>query len=374
MKVKKRIIQLFLIVSILNYEMLFAAEQKNITVFLTGAAGFIGSNFLEYMFDKYPDYHFLILDKLTYAGNLSNIPHHIKNSSRFEFVHGSINNVYLVEDLMKRADLVVHFAAESHVTNSIFEDAIFFETDVLGTRVLMRSLVVNNRTIKRFVHISTSEVYGTAETEPITEEHPLNPRSPYASAKTGADRLVYSYWCTYDIPAVIIRPFNNYGPRQHLEKVVPFFITNALKGESITVHGSGLQTRDWLHVHDTCRAIDKVLHRDNFEEIKNQVINIGTGRKVSILDISHEVVKHLGISSDVIKHIEDRPGQVECHISSLEKSKKLLDWEPQKTFKEGLAETVEWYRMNSSWWNTSLNFQRYLVRSQIREFKNWIGV
>ena len=190
------------------------------TVLLTGAAGFIGSNFLKYMFDKYPTYTFLVLDALTYAGSLDNIPAYIHDSSRFKFFYGSVTNSRLVDLLMKQSHFVVHFAAESHVTRSICDSAIFFDTDVIGTRVLLESLVLH-KNVERFIHISTSEVCGTAEIIPMDEDHPIKPRSPYAAAKAGADRMVYAYQCTYDIPTVIIRPFKNYGPNQHLEKVIP---------------------------------------------------------------------------------------------------------------------------------------------------------
>jgi len=320
------------------------------TILLTGAAGFIGSNFLKYMFRKYEDYHFLVLDALTYAGNQKNIPDEIKNSKRYEFWHGSVTNADLVDSLTKRADLIVHFAAESHVARSIYDDSKFFETDVIGTQTMMNALTKNKDTVERFIHISTSEVYGTAEKELMDEEHILNPRSPYAGAKAGADRLVYSYWCTYDLPAMIIRPFNNYGSNQHLEKMMPRFITSALKNEPLTVHGQGIAERDWLFVEDHCEALDKALHLPDFSKIKNQVINIGTGRAVSVLDIAKIILKTLGKSEDMLKYIFDRPGQVERHISSTEKAKKLLDWEAKTRLEDGVIKTIEWYKNNEEWW------------------------
>lgn len=320
------------------------------TVFLTGAAGFIGSNFLEYMFDKHPDYNFIVLDALTYAGSLNNIPSYIKEAPRFQFVHGSVVDVPLVDGLMAKSDFVVHFAAETHVTKSIADDYVFFETDVLGTRSMMSALVNHAKTVKRFIHISTSEVYGSAEYKPMDEDHPLNPRSPYAAAKCGADRLVYAYNCTYDIPAVIIRPFNNYGPRQHVEKMVPRFITNAIKGQPLTIHGDGLQTRDWIFVGDVCEALDNVLHIEDSSAIKNKTINIGTGKSISVLEIAQMVLQEFNLPQSQLTFIGDRPGQVECHIASTERAETLLGWSSKTNFGDGLKKTIEWYVNNPDVW------------------------
>lgn len=318
-------------------------------LFLTGAAGFIGSNFLTHMFDKYPEYHFIVLDSLTYAGNPQNIPTYIKDSSRFEFWYGSVTNPDIVNSLMAKSDWVVHFAAESHVARSIFDNSKFFETDVIGTQVMMNALLKNQQ-VEKFIHISTSEVYGSAETEPMNENHSLNPRSPYAGAKAGADRLVYSYWCTYDIPALIIRPFNNYGPRQHLEKMIPRFITSAIKHEPLTIHGNGIAKRDWIFVDDHCDALDKALHLSNFTSIKNKVINIGSGIATQNLEIAEFIIDYFGLPYSKLKFISDRPGQVECHIAAIEKAKQLLDWKPVTPLKEGLKKTIEWYTKNEYWW------------------------
>jgi dTDP-glucose 4,6-dehydratase len=312
------------------------------TVLLTGAAGFIGSNFLKYMFDKYPTYTFLVLDALTYAGSLDNIPAYIHDSSRFKFFYGSVTNSRLVDLLMKQSHFVVHFAAESHVTRSICDSAIFFDTDVIGTRVLLESLVLH-KNVERFIHISTSEVCGTAEIIPMDEDHPIKPRSPYAAAKAGADRMVYAYQCTYDIPTVIIRPFNNYGPNQHLEKVIPRFIRNALENEPLTIHGDGLQTRDWMHVEDTCRALDMVLQHKNFDEIKHEVINIGSGKDISVLEVAQLVRGIFGLREEAIVFVPDRPGQVSRHIASITKAQRLLGWEPKVTFEDGLQSVASWY-------------------------------
>lgn len=335
--------------------------KKN--VFITGAAGFIGSNFLKYMFDKYEDYHFIVLDLLTYAGSLENIPEYIRNSNRFEFYYGSVTNYHLVDWLMSRADFVVHFAAESHVTRSILDDITFFDTDVMGTRVMMAALVKYAKKVERYIHISTSEVCGTAETDIMDESHPLNPRSPYAAAKAGADRLVYAYWCTYDIPALIFRPFNNYGPQQHLEKVIPRFIVSAIKKEPLTVHGDGLQQRDWVHTYDVARALDLALHLKDFLKIKNQVIHIGSGIPISILEIAKLILKHFNLSESYLKFIGDRPGQVRRHISSTEKAKKLFGWTAEIPFEEGLEKTIKWYLDNQERWKRMESLSRIPVHT-----------
>ena len=218
------------------------------TILITGGAGFIGSGFVRHLYDRYPSYRLCVLDLLTYAGSVENLPNDGAflgaapgqvGADRLEFWYGDIQNGALVDSLMERADVVVHFAAQSHVTRSIFDNYSFFLTDVLGTQVIANAILHHRKRVERFIHISTSEVYGTAETELMDERHPLMPMSPYASAKAGADRLVYSYWATYDLPAIIVRPFNNYGPRQHLEKMVPRFITSCLLDEPLHVHGDG---------------------------------------------------------------------------------------------------------------------------------------
>lgn len=327
------------------------------TILVTGGAGFIGSNFVRYMLDKYPDYRVIVLDILTYAGNTDNLPQDLlqqadSENPRLSFWYGNVCNAALVDTLMERSDMVVHFAAESHVTRSIYDNRIFFETDVLGTQVIANSVLNHKDKIEKFIHISTSEVYGTAEGELMDEEHALKPMSPYASAKCGADRLVYSYWATYDIPATIIRPFNNYGPYQHLEKVVPRFITSAILGEPMTVHGRGLASRDWLYVNDHCRALDKALHTEG-DSLRGEVINLGSGRSVSVLEIA-EKVKELTNANSEIVFVGDRPGQVVRHTSSTEKAKRLLDWEAEVQFEEGLKETIKWYENNPKWWEKSL--------------------
>ena len=321
------------------------------TLLITGGAGFIGSNFINYLHRKYPHYKILLLDALTYAGNLDNISSDLKGNSHFRFFHGNVTHPDIVNKLVSEATAVIHFAAESHVTRSIYDNSLFFQTDVIGTQVIANAIV--NHPVERFIHISSSEVYGTAARAPMDEDHPLNPMSPYAAAKAGADRLVYSYMQTYDFPAVIVRPFNNYGPCQHLEKAIPNFIISALLGKPLTVHGDGLSSRDWMFVEDTCRALDRILHIDR-DQVAGQVINIGTGTDTSVLEIAERVLDIMGKPRSLIEKIQDRPGQVTRHISSTDRSKEVLDWQACVSLDEGLEQTVAFYRDNRQWWEKFL--------------------
>ncbi len=324
------------------------------TILVTGGAGFIGSNVVKYLYKKYPDYKIIVLDALNYAGNTNNIPQDIiRANARFYFWHGDVRNPSLVENLMAQCDAVIHLAAETHVTRSIFDNFHFFETDVMGTQVVANSVLKFKDRVKRFIHISTSEVYGTATAPKMDEEHALLPASPYAAAKAGADRLVYAYWHTYEVPAVIIRPFNNYGPFQHLEKLVPRFITSCLLNEPLTIHGDGKSRRDWVYVEDTCDAIDRVLHAP-IEKVSGQVINIGSERDFDIIEIAHMILKRMGKPTSLIHYVGNRPGQVMRHTASAEKAERLLGWKPKVRFEEGLEKTIEWYRENEDWWNKQL--------------------
>jgi dTDP-glucose 4,6-dehydratase len=326
------------------------------TFLITGGAGFIGSNFVHHLYNNYPDCRILVLDLLTYAGSVDNLPDDFVRSSnggRLQFWYGDVRNASLVDSLVEQSDVVVHFAAETHVTRSIYDNYHFFETDVLGTQVVANSVLKHVKHVNRLIHISTSEVYGTARAARMDEEAPLMPMSPYASAKAGADRLVYSYCATYNLPAIIVRPFNQYGPRQHLEKVIPRFITSCLLDEPLRVHGDGSAKRDFTFVEDTCRALDCLTHCD-LEKVKGEVINLGYGESLSLAEIAPIIVRRMNKPESLITYVGDRPGQVFRHTADRAKAERLLGWRPEVTFEAGLDRTIEWYLQNRSWWEKQL--------------------
>lgn len=318
-----------------------------LTILMTGGAGFMGSAYVHHVLQT-SHARVIVLDALTYAGSTDNLPYGGMPSTRFEFVYGNILNGELVDSLMARADEVIHFAAESHVTRSIYDNHTFVETDVLGTQVLMAAAVRHRQRLERFIHISSSEVYGSAETPLMSESHPLLPASPYAAAKAGADRLVHSYWNTYKVPTVIVRPFNNYGPRQHLEKVVPRFITSVLLGEPLTVHGEGQSERDWLHVDDLCRGLDAI--RCSGSAVLGKVVNLGTGTSVGVAEIARRIVRLMGVSEGLIRYVPERPGQVDRHTADTRFAQEMLGWQSTVSFETGLLRTIQWYRDNEPWW------------------------
>lgn len=333
------------------------------TILVTGGAGFIGSNFVGHIVKKYKDYKIIVLDALTYAGNIENIPFDIRNSDRFEFWYGDVNNLDLVSDLVGHSDVVVHFAAETHVARSLYLNRVFFVTDVLGTQSVVNAVLKHIDRIERFIHISTSEVYGSALYEPMDENHPLNPTTPYAAAKAGADRLVHSYVVSYDIPGVIIRPFNNFGYSQHLEKVIPRFITSALLGEALTIHGDGTAERDWIFVEDTAEAVDKAIHAP-VDKVKGEVFNIGSGRSISVLKIAEMIAAEFGLDRNQFEFMEERFGQVEKHISSTEKSADIIGFKPKVDFNEGIRRTIEWYKNNRVMWEKQVSMRKVPVKDK----------
>src|SRR3954464_8312614 len=302
--------------------------QKRVLV--TGGAGFIPSNFIRHLLAAAGD-EGVSLDALTYAGNIENLAD-VLSHPRLSFVHGDICDEELVRDVVAEVDVIVNAAAESHVEKSIEEGGReFVATNVDGTRILLDA--IREHPVERFILISSSEVYGTAEADPMDEEHPLNPRSPYAATKAGADRLAYSYWTTYDLPITIVRPFNNYGPRQHPEKVVPRFITQALADEPLTIHGDGHASRDWLYVLDDAEAIEAVIDAP-IEKIAGEVINVATGVDISVGEIAAMVLEAFGKPHDLVTNVPERLGQVDRHIGSTEKAERLLGWKARTGFAE----------------------------------------
>lgn len=327
---------------------------------VTGGAGFIGSNFVKKVL-KRGDMNITVLDALTYAGNKKNFPPGVWDSPNFTFIEGNILDSDLVSRIISSQDMVVHFAAYTHIDRSIDLSDPFIDTDFKGTHILLES--AKSSAIKRFVHISTSEVYGSAVYAPMDEEHPIRPQSPYAAAKAGADRLVYSYYVTYNFPSVIIRPFNNFGDNQYPEKLIPYFVTNAMDGKSLPMYGSGENTRDFLWVEDCVDGIIKALLVDG---IDGEVINLGTGVDFSVRYIAEKILDFLGEDRGLIESVGDRPGHVKRLIADYRKAEKLLDWRPVVEFDKGLEKTVDWYVKNREWWG------EIKEREEFKEFeKNW---
>jgi dTDP-glucose 4,6-dehydratase len=317
---------------------------------VTGGAGFISSNFIHHLLAK-TRYEVVSLDALTYAGSIENLSS-VMSHERLSFVHGDIRDAELVRDVVSEVDVIVNAAAESHVQKSIAEGAReFVTTNVEGTRILLDA--IRDAPVERFILISSSEVYGSSERAPMDEEHPLNPRSPYAATKAGADRLAYAYHVTYGLPIVIMRPFNNYGPRQHPEKVIPRFITQALCDEPLTVHGDGHASRDWLYVDDDAEAIEAVIAAP-IEAVAGEVLNVATGIDIPVAEIADRVLDVLDKPSSLKSFVAERPGQVDRHIGSTEKLAGLTGWHARTSFDAGLARTISWYRENEAWWRAIL--------------------
>jgi dTDP-glucose 4,6-dehydratase len=314
-----------------------------VNVLVTGGAGFIGSNFIRYALDAHADWQITNLDKLTYAGRRETLTD-LAGNPRHTFVHGDVADAQVSAPLVKAADIVVHFAAETHVDRSILEAGAFIRTDVIGTFVLLEAARAAQN-LKSFIQISTDEVYGSVPDGSSVETDELKPRNPYSASKAGADRLAYSYWATYGVPVIITRASNNYGPYQFPEKVIPLFITNALDDIPVPLYGAGLNIRDWMHVNDHCRGIDAVIARGTAGE----VYNIGGGNEVRNVDLTHKLLALAGRPLSLIKPVQDRQGHDMRY--SLDTGKLMkLGWSPQVAFDEGLKNTVEWYRNNEWWW------------------------
>src|SRR5713101_5716117 len=311
---------------------------------VTGGAGFIGSNFTRRAANRGDEV--VVLDKLTYAGNLENL-RDLLDAKKIRFVKGDVCDRDLVAGLSKQVDAVVHFAAETHVDRSILEAGEFVQTDVVGTFSVLEAC--RKADVDRMVFTSTDEVYGEAEGSPCREDAPLMPKSPYAASKAGADRLAFSYFVTYGLPVVIVRPFNNYGPRQHPEKVVPRFITQALQDRPLTIHGDGHASRDWLYVDDDAEAIEAVIAA-SLENVAGEVLNVATGIDIPVTEIADAVLDALGKPSSLKTFVSERPGQVDRHIGSTDKMERLTGWRARTSFEEGLARTIAWYRENEVWW------------------------
>lgn len=306
-------------------------------ILITGGAGFIGTNFVRYIHDKY-DYEIVVLDKLTYAGNKDNLKDVLPD---IQFIKGDIGSEEDVKTAMQDCDLVVNFAAETHVDRSITDPSIFVKTDVLGTYNLLEH--VRKYDVDKYLQISTDEVYGSIENGSFTEESNIDPSSPYSASKAGGDVLVRSYYKTYDLPLLITRSSNNYGPYQYPEKLIPLFILNAMQDKSLPVYGKGENVRDWIYVMDNCSGIDTVLNKGKFGE----VYNIGGGNEKTNLEITHMILDLLDKPESLITYVEDRLGH-DLRYSLDSTKTRELGWKPEWDFEDGLKETVEWYKDNKS--------------------------
>lgn len=314
-------------------------------ILVTGGAGFIGSNFVRMMLDDYPGLSIVNLDLLTYAGNLENLSG-LEDNPKYSFVKGDVADRDLVGRVMDDGiDGVVHFAAESHVDRSITEPGVFLMTNILGTQVLLEAAL--NSGVDRYVQVSTDEVYGALGPEGLfTEETNLKPNSPYSASKASADLLVRSYYKTFGLPVSITRCSNNYGPYQFPEKMIPLFVSNAMEGKPLPVYGDGMYVRDWIHVLDHCRAVDRVLRDGRAGE----VYNIGGNAERTNLDITNMILDATGKPRTMIEHVKDRPGHDRRYAIDFSKIRAELDWKPAIALDDGLADTIAWYVENRAWW------------------------
>ncbi|MDP1510157.1 dTDP-glucose 4,6-dehydratase [Paenibacillus ottowii] len=326
---------------------------------VTGGAGFIGSNFVLYMLKKHPDYEIVNIDALTYAGNLENLKS-IEDHPKHTFVKADITNAQVMDQLMQQGiDVVVNFAAESHVDRSILEPEVFVKTNVLGTQVLLDAAKKYN--VTKFVQVSTDEVYGSlGETGLFTEETPLQPNSPYSASKAGGDLLVRAYHETFGLPVNITRCSNNYGPYQFPEKLIPLMISRALSDQQLPIYGDGLNIRDWLYVEDHCSAIDLVIHQGKLGE----VYNIGGNNERTNVHIVKTILEELGKPESLISYVQDRPGHDRRYGIDPTKTMNELGWRPKHSFETGIKETIRWYLDNEEWWTRiqSGEYQQYYAK------------
>ena len=322
---------------------------------VTGGAGFMGSNFIHYILEKYRDYSVINLDKLTYAGNLENLKD-IEQDSRYKFVKGDIADPKIMNELVPQVDVVLNYAAETHVDRSILSPREFAETDVLGSLTILNSIRENGNKV-RLIQISTDEVFGSIAEGQFTEDSPFEPNSPYAASKAGGDLMCRAFWVTYKTPVIVTHSCNFYGPYHYPEKLIPLAITNALEGKKIPVYGDGMQVREWIYTEDHCSAIDEVLHNGTVGEI----YNIGTENEQKNLDTVRLILKLTGKGEDLIEYVKDRPGHDRRYSLSIKKIKEELRWQPKFSFGDGLKQTVDWFKNNESWWKRikSGEYQEY---------------
>lgn len=314
---------------------------------VTGGAGFIGSNFIHYWLKNNPDDNIINLDVLTYAGNLANLKD-IANNPNYKFIKGDICNVDLVDDLVKEVDLIIHFAAETHVDRSVKGSEDFIRTNVEGTRVLLDA--AKNNSLKRFHHISTDEVFGALDfnDQPFTEKTAYNPRNPYSASKAASDHLVRAYYHTHGLPITISNCSNNYGPYHFPEKMIPLFITNLLEDKKVPVYGQGKNIRDWIHVNDHARGIDFIIQNGQI----GQTYCLGGDNQITNIELTKKILKLMDKGEEMIEFVKDRPGHDLRYAIDFSKAKNELGWQPEIDFGLGLKQTIDWYKNNQAWWQT----------------------
>lgn len=331
-------------------------------LFITGGVGFIGSNFIRHIRQEHPGWEITNLDKLSYAGNLENLKD-IQDKPGYHFVKGDIANRKLVDELLSQGfDVIVNFAAESHVDRSILDASPFIETNVKGTQVLLEG--AKKHGVQRFIQVSTDEVYGSIDSGFFTEESPLSPNSPYSASKAAADLLCRAYFKTHHLPAIVTRCTNNFGPYQFPEKLIPLAITNALEDKPVPVYGDGLNIRDWIFVHDHCRALDAVIQKGKLGEI----YNIGSGNEKTNLELIRKLLELLDKPQSLIQFVTDRPAHDRRYALDCARITTELGWKPAYSFEEALSATVDWYLKNESWWQSikSGEYSKYYKKMYLK--------
>jgi dTDP-glucose 4,6-dehydratase len=328
------------------------------SIFISGGAGFIGSNFIRCLLQLWPSKQLVIFDKLTYAGNIENIAS-LCGHPQLQFIQGDICDAHAVQEAMNGCTLIVHLAAETHVDRSIADSASFMQTNIVGTYTLLE--MARRLGIRRFIHVSTGEVYGNAETpdgyrRPSIEIDPTRPFSPYAASKVAAEAAVFSYWKTYGVPVVIVRCSNTYGPYQHPEKQLPLFILHALKGRSLPVYGDGHSIRDWIYVDDICSALKEILTAPS-HSVVGEIFNIGAGEERSVLDNAYTILDQLNLPKSCISFVPDRLGHVRYRTLNSHKLRARLGWAPRIHFQDGIEYTINWYRNHQDWLERSTALQ-----------------
>lgn len=322
---------------------------------VTGGAGFMGSNFIHYIFKKYPDYEIINLDKLTYAGNLKNLSD-IENDPRYKFVKGDIADPNIVRELVSQVNAVINYAAETHVDRSILSPREFAETDVIGTLTILNAIRENGNNVK-LIQISTDEVFGSIDSGKFSEESPFEPNSPYAASKAGGDLMCRAFWATYSTPVIVTHSCNFYGPNHYPEKLIPLAITNLLEGKKVPIYGDGKQIREWIYTEDHCSAVDTILHKG----VEGEIYNIGTERELMNLDTIKTILNALNMDESYMEFVKDRPAHDRRYSLDTSKLRTELGWSPKVELEDGIKRTVEWFKNNESWWKEikSGEYQRY---------------